>query len=680
VLLGRGTAAAADRLAQHVSVCPICSAVAEAISLGSSVVSGFRRDDLPPPPTDRELADVVARVGQIDRPSRAGRWSPSPPNVDVPERLGPYRPIELLGVGGMGVVYRAEDTALHRFVAVKVIRGSADAEARSRFLSEARALAAVRHDNIVTIHFVGEEPIAGGVVSYLAMELLEGESLRDWMAKAPPPSVEWVVQAGRQIAAGLAFVHDAGMVHRDVKPANLWLEGSSRLSGTHPSPAAIGRVKLLDFGLAHEPGHLVETGAAGTPAYAAPEQARGETVDARADLFALGCVLYELCTGRLPFPGRSRLWTGWDPTPVPVRSLNSAVPERLARLIERLLAADRADRPASAREVELELASLDAHSPSTSGMSGVSGPGDATVAIREDQRPGRRRLVLASIVLMGLGLVAIIASTSGTVPSRSPVDDEGGPRPRLVAGKTEPSTIDPPTSVVVDEKATVPAEVMNDDWRRAVSAQPPQLQLNAVLQMLGKLNPKFDWLQGSGWVEQYGVIRITVDADAVSDLRPIEVLKNLTVVRCRGSAPGLGALTDLTPLSELALKELHCRNNPRLRDLSPIRLDSLEFLDASYTDLETLTGLTQAPLVTLKIAGTPITDLGPIREMSKLRALDCTDCEIADFEPLAGTSLRELRANVRTERDAAVLQRLKTLETINRLPVKDFWKSLKAGH
>jgi hypothetical protein len=221
--------------------------------------------------------------------------------------------------------------------------------------------------------------------------------------------------------------------------------------------------------------------------------------------------------------------------------------------------------------------------------------------------------------------------------------------------------------------------VSDEEWRRAVSARPPQLQLNEVLRALGRLNPEFEWLSGSGWVEPYGVIRLTVNADTVSDLRPVRALEALTVLRCRGSAPGHGTVTDLSPLSGLKLKELHCRNNPDLRDLSPVRLDGLEFLDASYTGLDTLTGLTKAPLVTLKIAGTPVDDLGPIRAMTKLRTLDCTDCPITDFEPLTAIPLRELSANIRADRDAVVLARIKTLVKINRLPVKEFWKSHSAS-
>ncbi|VTR91454.1 serine threonine protein partial : Serine/threonine protein kinase (Fragment) OS=Rhodopirellula maiorica SM1 GN=RMSM_03539 PE=4 SV=1: Pkinase [Gemmata massiliana] len=257
LLLGRASEIA-DRLARHISGCASCAAVAEAISLDPGVASGLRREHLPPPPSDHELADVVARVSRISCPPWSRRGSGAPAPVEVPGRLGPYRLVERLGAGGMGVVYRAEDTTLHRFVAVKVVKGGVDADTRARFLSEARALAAVRHDNVVTVHYVGEEPTPNGALPYLAMELLEGQTLRDWVAAAPPLAIEWVVRAGRQIAAGLAFAHDAGLVHRDVKPANLWLEAPQgwveQAPGLRPPLADVGRVKLLDFGLAHPPG------------------------------------------------------------------------------------------------------------------------------------------------------------------------------------------------------------------------------------------------------------------------------------------------------------------------------------------------------------------------------------------------------------------------------------------
>lgn len=664
LLLGQVTGAAAERLARHLPTCSRCSAVADAVSLDSGVVSDLRREHLPPPPSEHELADVIARVSRIGPVSSVGRPGGSRPSPDVPGRLGTYRLVALLGVGGMGVVYRAEDLALHRFVAVKVVRDGANASTRSRFLSEARALAAVRHDNVVTVHSVGEEPTAGGPVPYLAMELLEGQTLRDWATSNPVPPVAWVVRVGRQITAGLAFAHGAGLVHRDIKPANLWLEApqgwANQAVETRPALADVARVKLLDFGLAHAPG--VSEGA-GTPAYMAPEQARGEAVDARTDLFGLGCVLYELCTGKLPFPERTRRQFDNEAPPAPVRSLNPAVPDRFADLIGRLLAADSADRPVSARAVELELAALDAR---PAGVPTVSGRADATITIRPDAPRRRHHLVVAAALLAG-GAVTAAALITQT--------DTGAPRPEIlpppapaVATHTDPTA----------ERPLAP-NVIDDEWCRAIAAQPPQQQLTDVIRALGGLNPKYDWTKGSGWVESYGVIRITINADEVTDLRPVRALTGLSVVRCRGSATGLGILTDLLPLSDLKLKEFHCRNNPKLRDLSAIRLDGLEFLDAAFTDLDTLAGLTGAPLVTLKISGTPIRDLGPVRKMPKLRALDCTGCPIADFEPLTTVPLRELTASVQTERDAAALKRIKTLERINGKSAREFWKTFSAS-
>ncbi|QJW92991.1 protein kinase domain-containing protein [Frigoriglobus tundricola] len=670
LLLGRGAGAAADRLARHISSCPRCAAVAEAIGLDSGIVSGLRRDALPPAPSDRELADVVARVGRIDRSSRAG-GARGAPAADVPARLGPYRLYERLGTGGMGVVYRAEDTALHRFVAVKVVKGSADAGTRARFLSEARALAAVRHDNVVTVHYVGEEPTAAGAIPYLAMELLEGQTLRDWMATAPLPPIDWVVHVGRQIASGLAFAHSAGLVHRDVKPANLWLEApqgwATRPPETRPTLAAVGRVKLLDFGLAHPPGVAAGAGAAGTLAYMSPNRratrplTRGRTCSGSA-VCSTSCVRAgcHFPTGAGAGPGTA------TPRRAPVRSLNPAVPERLADLIERLLAADRADRPGSARAVELELADLDPHS---AGPPTESGQSDATVIIRPGRRPRRSRRLVMLVALVVAGAVVAFARTTRTDTTHNPPADGFVPQPTAVTETTEPTITD-------QQKTLASSDVIDEEWCRALSTLPPQQQVNVVLRALGKSNPQFEWIKGSGWAEPDRVIRLTVNADTVSDLRPVRALTALTVLRCRGSAPGRGTLTDLSPLSELKLQELHCRNNPNLRDLSPIQLDHLGFVDASFTGLETLVGLSEAPLVTLKISGTPIRDLGPVRKMSKLKVLTCIDCPITDFEPLTAIRLRELNANVQVERDAAVLKRIHTLEKINDVPVAEFWKSL----
>jgi hypothetical protein len=244
-------------------------------------------------------------------------------------------------------------------VALKVLLPAlaADPEARRRFLREARAVASLCHENIVAIHHVGEE----GGSPYLVMELLSGSSLAEWLAHGATPSVAEVVQIGRDVARGLAAAHARGLVHRDIKPANLWLQ-TVATSTAGRLPSTIYRTKILDFGLVRptqESGGLTQFGTVvGTPSFVAPEQVAGKSVDARADLFSLGCVLYRLCTGRLPFPGEGLLGTLQAlavTTPPPVRACNSQVPPALNNLIMQLLARDPRQRPASAREVEETL-------------------------------------------------------------------------------------------------------------------------------------------------------------------------------------------------------------------------------------------------------------------------------------------------------------------------------------
>jgi serine/threonine protein kinase len=277
-------------------------------------------------------------------------------------RLGPYRVVRVMGAGGMGVVYHAEDTQLQRPVALKALLPAlaGSAEAKQRFLREARAAAAIKHDHIVTIYQVGEDRGA----PYLAMEFLHGESLEDRLRRLGRPPLAEMLRIGREVAEGLAAAHERGLIHRDIKPGNLWLE--DRSAGGTPL-ATGGRVKVLDFGLARASGdatQLTQQGAIlGTPAYMAPEQAAGAALDPRCDLFSLGCVLYRLTTGQLPFQGAdivSTLVAVATEQPRPPAELNPDLPPEVAALILKLLAKKPEERPASARAVVQALAASEA--------------------------------------------------------------------------------------------------------------------------------------------------------------------------------------------------------------------------------------------------------------------------------------------------------------------------------
>jgi serine/threonine protein kinase len=272
---------------------------------------------------------------------------------DDPEFLGcldHYHIREIVGRGGMGIVLKAFDETLHRVVAIKVMAPelAASPEARQRFVREARAAAAVSHDHVVTIHAVGEwqPPHApSGTLPYLAMQFISGESLQRRIDLAGTLNVKEIVRIGMQTAAGLAAAHAQGLVHLDVKPANILAENG------------IERVKITDFGLARAADgiHFTQAGVvAGTPQYMSPEQARGEAVDHRADLFSLGSVLYAMCTGHSPFRADSTMATlrrVSDDTPRPIIDLNPDIPDWFVGIVGKLLAKDPAERFQSAAEV-----------------------------------------------------------------------------------------------------------------------------------------------------------------------------------------------------------------------------------------------------------------------------------------------------------------------------------------
>jgi urea transport system substrate-binding protein len=274
-----------------------------------------------------------------------------------PNELAHYRILRLLGQGGMGKVYQAEDVKLQRVVALKVMlpEMTASLPCRERFLREARTMAAVRNDHVVTIFEVGQ----ADDVPYLAMEFLQGQTLESWLKASSSPGLGDIVRIGREIAEGLAAAQTRGLIHRDIKPANLWLE------------APTGRVKILDFGLARpvQSAGLTEIGdVVGTPSYMSPEQARADAVDGRSDLFSLGVVLYQLCTGQLPFKGKSvtAVLTALALNqPVALRDLNPNVPPDLADLVMQLLEKDPGKRPQSAAIVMDRLRIIEGQLPSS---------------------------------------------------------------------------------------------------------------------------------------------------------------------------------------------------------------------------------------------------------------------------------------------------------------------------
>jgi hypothetical protein len=323
-------------------------------------------------------------------------------------RLGGYRVLRVLGEGGMGVVFEAEEQRPLRRVALKVMKPelAGGEQARRRFLREGQAAASVEHERVVPIFRVDE---ADGV-PFLVMPLLPGESLEARLKREQRLPLTDVLRVGREAAEGLAAAHDKALVHRDVKPANVWL----RQPG--------GSVVLLDFGLARPwqgPGLTGSREVLGTLSYMSPEQAAGGPVDHRSDLFSLGCVLYRLCTGRLPFPGAGLLDStegkalGRLRPPVEVEA---SVPAALSELVMRLLAWKPADRPASAEAVAQALRELE----------GVPLPPtpihETTVAVDRGataRRARRRGLMAAALLLLTVAGFGGWWLVSGGKPSRS---------------------------------------------------------------------------------------------------------------------------------------------------------------------------------------------------------------------------------------------------------------------
>jgi eukaryotic-like serine/threonine-protein kinase len=393
------------------------------------------------------LEDSADEPRYVETLARRGyRWmvpvewvntSPDPPHGAIPASTSPsaessvsiltgkkvshYRVLEILGGGGMGVVYKAEDIKLGRRVALKFLPEelSHDAEAMQRLEREARAASTLNHSNICTIYEVEEE--AGQL--FIVMELLEGQTLRDLISehgsnarKSLP--LEKLLDLGVQIAEGLDAAHQQGIIHRDIKPANIFI-------------TTRGQAKILDFGLAKVQGFdaaeagspgpefyqaketgslaLTRTGAAmGTAGYMSPEQVRGEKLDARTDLFSFGLVLYEMAAGGRAFTGETAAILHdaiLQQAPTPVRELNPEIPPELERMINKALEKDRNLRPQSAAEMRADLQHLKRDS--GIGLAPLSTTSITTVSVSEVLAARRKRLwriVLPVVIVLVLGI------------------------------------------------------------------------------------------------------------------------------------------------------------------------------------------------------------------------------------------------------------------------------------
>ncbi len=400
----------------HLDDCDNCRRRLEATAAGDDIWSGVRESllgqqaDCPPsdaPALDPGLDSTTAGDASFSHDTVLKLLAPTDDDRML-GRLGTYEVVGVVGSGGMGVVLKAFDAALNRYVAIKVLAPhlGSSGSARKRFSREAQAAAAVVHENVMEIHGVAD---AGGL-PYLVMPYVRGPSLQRRLDDDGPLAIVEILRIGVQAATGLAAAHAQGLVHRDVKPANILLE------------EGVERVKLTDFGLARaaDDASLTRTGViAGTPQYMSPEQARGESVDQRSDLFSLGSVLYAMCTGRAPFRAETSygvLRRITDEEPRPIRQLNPDIPEWLCRIVARLMSKQPGDRHESAAEVAQLLEECLAHvqQPTT-----VPLPASLVTESSGNRffSSSRRSLgVIAMIAVFGSSLLGLFLWPSAEVP------------------------------------------------------------------------------------------------------------------------------------------------------------------------------------------------------------------------------------------------------------------------
>lgn len=426
------------QLRQHLDTCEKCSARLDdstAVPADWCEVAELLRDepiDLEPLSTVLTKAgdDVVAQHVVDDSVRRVLELLNPTDDPQMLGRIGGYEVAGVIGSGGNGVVLKGHDHALNRYVAIKVLAPhlASSGAARRRFAREAQAAAAVMHENVIAIHGVEEH----GGLPFLVMPYVRGTSLQKRIDQKGPLGLLEILRIGLQAAAGLAAAHAQGLVHRDIKPANILLEDG------------VERVTITDFGLARaiDDASMTRSGIiAGTPQFMSPEQARGEPIDHRSDLFSLGSLLYVMCTGHPPFRAETSygvLQRICQSTPRPVRQSNADIPAWLCRMIERLHEKNPQQRFQSAAEVADLMSQCVAH---------VQQPDTQALPVElHEKHVGVRARHRRAWLVASVGGLAVVATLAALWLGHDPTDDH-----RPVA---DPAT--PPT-------ATIETDVRWDD-------------------------------------------------------------------------------------------------------------------------------------------------------------------------------------------------------------------------
>jgi serine/threonine protein kinase len=616
-----------QQIEQHVTGCPRCREILEAAENDRwwkddvcSILKTAEPFSLPggdfdeTGPQDESLTAVVRMLGPSDDPRMMGR-------------IGTYEIVGILGRGGMGVVFKASDAPLNRFVAIKMLLPhlAASGAARKRFAREGRAAAAVIDDNVMPIYHVAEWQ----GVPYLVTQYSGGVTLQKRIEQHGPLELKQILRIGLQTAKGLAAAHAQGLVHRDVKPSNILLDET------------VERATLTDFGLARavDDATITRTGfIAGTPQYMSPEQVRSGHVDARSDLFSLGSVLYAMCTGRPPFQADNSyaiLRRITDEQPRSIREINPDIPSWMSSTISKLMSKQPDDRYQSANEVAELLTGCLAHvqQPQITSL-------PSSLVTSESQTRSRFRLFrAAAISMMGIIGLGLIMLAMLQLPSDKPKPPERAAKGDRAAVDSD-EQLDSSKGTDRSKNNGRSVDAVNQEFLQRVQNE----QKNVFPSLPFKVNAE-------GQVVELSMYEFQLQPGDALTISRMTMLTRLNLQGSNISDDDLRHLSRLTNLEELNLWHTRIGNAGvaaivGMTSLKSLQLGDTKITDSALPDLGKLTELRQLALARTKITDEGLKSLVTLKhlvglKLSETRITDEGLKTLDDFLALRGVTLDE---------------------------------------